>query len=435
MLLQTVIKFLIMPIMGVVPNNNDKKNIGSSLIDLEIIDCTFYTDNSIKQIKIGFIAAVPAFGFRTYEIIPEDGKPVQLTSSSHDTHFKNNEFEIQVNPENATIAISKNGKPYLENGNELLLEEELGDLYYHRENLGLLKSESGAGVKYGSFNPENFVATKGKVRSHIILDSKYYALRWPYRLTSKHKPLLYRHNFLDIRKEIIIYNDLSRIDFITHIHDRHPHSRIRVKFDISSSISNQNYWSGTQFGAIERKVNQFYYQDDSTNNSSNSADNNSNYARWNEKPTGIFPSLEWIDYSDRDQKGGVGLLHKGIPSHEIRDNSIYLTLLRSVVVLSSDGIMGPCIPTPDAAETRPYSFRYSLLPHENDWNEATIYRHGMEVNMSLIAIQAKNNKNDGNTSQLEEGKKNQGSQRYLPSLYSFLQIEPRNIVLRYSKKK
>jgi alpha-mannosidase len=415
-------------------NNNDKKNIGSSLIDLEIIDCTFYTDNSIKQIKIGFIAAVPAFGFRTYEIIPEDGKPVQLTSSSHDTHFKNNEFEIQVNPENATIAISKNGKPYLENGNELLLEEELGDLYYHRENLGLLKSESGAGVKYGSFNPENFVETKGKVRSHIILDSKYYALRWPYRLTSKHKPLLYRHNFLDIRKEIIIYNDLSRIDFITHIHDRHPHSRIRVKFDISSSISNQNYWSGTQFGAIERKVNQFYYQDDSTNNSSNSADNNSNYARWNEKPTGIFPSLEWIDYSDRDQKGGVGLLHKGIPSHEIRDNSIYLTLLRSVVVLSSDGIMGPCIPTPDAAETRPYSFRYSLLPHENDWNEATIYRHGMEVNMSLIAIQAKNNKNDGNTSQLEEGKKNQGSQRYLPSLYSFLQIEPRNIVLSTLKR-
>ena len=171
------------------------------------------------------------------------------------------------------------------------------------------------------------------MRTHIILDSKYYALRWPYRLTAKHKPLLYRHNFLDIRKEIIIYNDLARIDFITHIHDRHPHSRIRVKFDISSSISNQNYWSGTQFGAIERKVNQFYYQEDSTNNSSNSTDNNSNYARWNEKPTGIFPSLEWIDYSDRDQKGGVGLLHKGIPSHEIRDNSIYLTLLRSVVVL------------------------------------------------------------------------------------------------------
>jgi alpha-mannosidase len=417
-------------------NNYDKKN-SSTPIELEIIDCTYYTDNSIKQIKIGFIASVPAFGYRTYEIISEDGngKPVQLISSSHETHFKNNEFEIQVNPENATIAVSKNGKTFVKNGNELLLEEELGDLYYHRENLGLLKSESGAGVKYGSFRPENFVATKGKVRSHIILDSKYYALRWPYRLTSKHKALLYRHNFLDIRKEIVIYNNLARIDFITHIHDRHPHSRIRVKFDISSSISNINYWSGTQFGAVERKVNQFYHQEGSVkNNSDTSNDNSSNSTEWTEKPTGIYPSLEWIDYSDRDQKGGVSLLHRGIPSHEIRDNSIYLTLLRSVVVLSSDGIMGPCIPTPDAAETRPYSFRYSLLPHENSWTEAATYRHGMEVNMSLIAIQARSNKNDSNTSQTESGKRNQSSQTYLPSLHSFLQIEPKNIVLSTLKR-
>src|SRR5215216_385429 len=419
-------------------NSCGKKSSGSELIDLEIIDCIFYPDNSIKQIKFGFIATVPAFGFRTFEIIPEDGKPIQSNSSSlHETYFKNNEFEVQVNPENATISVSRNGKLYIKNGNELLLEEELGDLYYHRENLGLLKSESGAGVKYGSFKPENFVVKKGKLRSHIILDSKYYALRWPYRLTSKLKPLLYRHNFLDIQKEIIIYNDLARIDFITHLHDRHPHSRIRVKFDISSSISNQNYWSGTQFGAIERKVDQFYYNEDSVKNNSNtlndSWDSNSNKTNWSEKPTGTFPSLEWIDYSDKDQKGGVSLLQRGIPSHEIRDNSIYLTLLRSVVVLSSDGIMGPCIPTPDAAETRPYTFRYSLLPHEDGWNEAATYRHGMEVNMSLTAIQVKNNKNNRNSNnpnQSEEGKKNQNSQRrHLPNTYSFLQIYPKNIVL------
>jgi alpha-mannosidase len=144
--------------------------------------------------------------------------------------------------------------------------------------------------------------------------------------------------------------------------------------------------------------------------------------------------LEWIDYSDKDQKGGVSVLHKGIPSHEIRDNSIYLTLLRSVVVLSSDGIMGPCIPTPDAAETRPYTFNYSILPHEDSWNEAATYRHGIEVNMSLIAIQINNNKNNkniidaANESEKEENNQN-GRRKYLPSTYSFLQIDPKNIVL------
>jgi alpha-mannosidase len=39
------------------------------------------------------------------------------------------------------------------------------------------------------------------------------------------------------------------------------------------------------------------------------------------------------------------------------------------MVLSSDGVMGPCIPTPDAAEMRPYSFKYSVLAHDNSWRE------------------------------------------------------------------
>lgn len=40
---------------------------------------------------------------------------------------------MQVNPENAIITVTKNGRSYVKSGNELLLEEELGDLYYHRE--------------------------------------------------------------------------------------------------------------------------------------------------------------------------------------------------------------------------------------------------------------------------------------------------------------
>jgi alpha-mannosidase len=79
-------------------------------------------------------------------------------------------------------------------------------------------------------------------------------------------------------------------------------------------------------------------------------------------------------------------MHRGIPSHEVRDNSIYLTLLRSIMVLSADGIMGPCVPTPDAAEMIPYTFRYSVLPHEESWRESGTCRRAMEFNMPLIAI-------------------------------------------------
>lgn len=398
----------------------------SDLIPVDILDQSFYDDGSIKNIRIGFITTVPALGFKTFEVIEAEDLDSQGMNESHITHtttFSNNEFEVKVDPDNAVVTVSKDDKVYFR-GNELLLEEELGDLYYHRANLGLLKSETGEGVKYGSFKCDSIEVNKGKLRSYITFKSKYYALRWPYRLTDKLKPVLYRQDYIDIRKEIIIYNQLPRIDFVSHIYDRHPHSRIRVKFD-TSVTGTDTYWAGTQFGAVKRRTNSFYAS--------------KNVKNWIEKPSGIFPSLEWIDYSDENH--GVSILHTGIPSHEVRDGSIYLTLLRSVMVLSSDGIMGPCIPTPDAAEMRPYSFKYSVLAHDNSWREACSYRRAMEVNMPLISVQVDDtNFNDNKydyTPQLRDQNSanstntitcNQNENDQL-DCFSFLELEPENILL------
>jgi alpha-mannosidase len=147
----------------------------------------------------------------------------------------------------------------------------------------------------------------------------------------------------------------------------------------------------------------------------------------------VFPSLEWIDYSiknDSNKTVGIGLLHQGLPSHEIRDGSIYLTLLRSIVLLSSDGIMGPCIPTPDAAEVKPYTFKYSILPHENDWSEDLIYQHGSEINMSLIPIQIKKSNERKNNNIAEN---NENTFKILDDSKSFLEISESNVILSTMK--
>jgi hypothetical protein len=443
------------------------------IVDIEIMDLAFYpNDNSIKRVKIGFIADIPALGYRTYEVFKSDINsskdpyiPVSTSTEkvptaatkitkSHHTLFQNSEFTVEVDPETAVFTISKDGKQYVR-GNEIYLEEEIGDLYYHRENLGLLKSELGEGIKYGSFKPENFQVVTGKIRTHITFNSKYFAFRWPYRLRDKLKPSIYRHDFIDIKKEIFIYKDSPRIDLITHIYDRHPHSRIRVKFDTglqqrssnpegSTSLSNNYYyWSGTQFGAIKRPTNLCYH-------SSKNPDIIAKEEEWAERPTGIFPSSEWIDYSGGENENrGVSILHQGIPSHEVKDSSIYLTLLRSVEILSSDGIMGPCIPTPDATEMRPYIFRYSVLPHDGSWIDVASYRHGMELNMPLIALQMKASSDNiiqhsqdhlqgvsyGSDEekgvQVKDQNTDIGREKHVlkPSSFSFLEIEPKNIVL------
>jgi alpha-mannosidase len=396
--------------------NNDSINEDKNGIDIEIIECSPYPDGSIQTVKIGFIAEVPALGYKLYRIVPGENAPSERILS-HSTTFKNgNNFDISIDPENGLLSVSKDGKDYFK-GNEILLEVELGDLYYHRDNLGLLKSETGEGVKYGSFKCDSFGVLEGKLTYHITLKSKYYALRWPYRLTHKLKPILYRHNFVDIVKEIIVYKSLDRIDFVTHIFDRHPHSRLRVRF--RTPCSSNDYWCGTQFGAIRRKTNLYY---------------NKNESGWIERPSGVFPSLDWIDYSGNEEekecaKIGISVMHRGIPSHEVRDNSIYLTLLRSIMVLSADGIMGPCVPTPDAAEMIPYTFSYSVLPHEEGWRESGTYKRAMEFNMPLAAIHLGGSEVSQRAIReniIDNDVSNDRLQNYQ---HSFLEIQPRNVML------
>ena len=396
--------------------NKDSINEEENRIDIEIIECFPYPDGSIQTVKIGFIAEIPALGYKLYRIVHGESTPSGRILS-HSTTFRNgSNFDVSIDPENGLLSVSKDGKDYFK-GNEILLEEELGDLYYHRDNLGLLKSETGEGVKYGSFKCDSFSVLEGKLTYHITLKSKYYALRWPYRLTHKLKPILYRHNFVDIEKEIVVYKSLDRIDFVTHIYDRHPHSRLRVRFRTPCSFD--DYWCGTQFGAIRRKANLYY---------------NKNESGWIESPSGVFPSLDWIDYSGNEEKKecariGISILHRGIPSHEVRDDSIYLTLLRSIMVLSADGIMGPCIPTPDAAEMIPYTFRYSVPPHEEGWKESGTYRRAMEFNMPLIATHLARTEVSQHAIQENNFDSEVSADRLQNYQHSFLVIRPKNVIL------
>ena len=373
---------------------------GGETFEIDVLHYSFYTDNSIKNVTIGFMAKVPALGFRTFELI--SGDTIEMTTAiSRDTSYSTSNFEVKVDPETGIIHVQQGGEELFA-GNELRLEEELGDLYYHKDTLGLMKSETGKGIKYGAFKSEGFEVENGKRRNVIRFKSKYYALRWPYRLTEKFKPLIYRHNFVDVEKEIIIYQDIDRIDFLTRIDDRHPHSRIRVQFDTAVGRG-ENYWCGTQFGAIRRKADLYYKKD---------------AKGWKEKPSGVFPSFEWIDCSDSNSSKGISLLHCGTPSHEVRDGKLYLTLLRSIVLLSGDGIMGPCIPTPNANEMGLQTFRYSIVPHMKSWRETETYRRAAEINMPLAALHVIEDEGDDR------------SERMIQEFnHSFLKIEPRNIFL------
>jgi alpha-mannosidase len=370
-------------------------------IEAEVLECTRYADGSYQTVKIGFVATVPALGYRTYKIMSRN--PGRLTPKIRikGNRIHNQFFNVKVDPSNGLIEVLQDGKSVVK-GNELVLEEEIGDLYYHRQHLEeSFKTERDEGVKYGKFRMNSFKINRTPLRSIIDIESDYFSLRWPYRLVEKFRPLLWRHKFISIAKKIIIYEDIPRIDFLTMINNRHPQVRIRAKF--STDIDSAEYQSETQFGVVGRPVDQYHFHPQE---------------QWEEEPCGIYPALNWIDYSD-DEKG-VTLINKGLPAHEVRDRELYLTLLRSVLMLSSDGETGPAIPTPDAQEFKTYYFEYSLFPHSKGWKEANSFMPAYEFNHNLIGFQ------------LPAGTRKKI--RTLPSHLSFVELKPENLVLTTLKK-
>jgi alpha-mannosidase len=341
---------------------------GDEEIDVSLLRFSKYADGSFSSALVGFVAHVPAMGYRVYQIARKN-PGVKRTSNlkTKGNAIENRFFKLGYDLETGLLEVFQNGQKIC-GGNELTVEEEVGDLYYHRETLGTpIRTESGKGVKYGSFRVENFRVDQSPLRTVINVKTDYYSLRWPYRLTEKLKPLIWRHRYVRFRKQIVVYRDLPRIDFVTHVDDQHPRDRLRVKFD--TQIRNQEYTCETQFGAVDRKTDLYYFKPEG----------------WVEQPSGVFPSLNWVDYSD--EKKGVALINRGNPENEVRDGSVYLTLLRAVSMLSTDGMAGPAIPVPDARELREYTFRYSIYPHQGDWRKAKSYKQGHEFNNDLVPIQ------------------------------------------------
>ena len=128
---------------------------------------------------------------------------------------------------------------------------------------------------------------------------------------------------------------------------------------------------------------------------------------WREPPSGCHPHLGFVDVSDGQD--GLALLDVGIPQYEVRDDAnrtLVLTIMRCFA--QKNTVRRAEYPDQPGSQCLiPQEFRYALVPHAGDWEQAGLLAETYSFLLPLRAAQV--------------GRNTKGT---LPRTLGFFQVKP-----------
>lgn len=152
----------------------------------------------------------------------------------------------------------------------------------------------------------------------------------------------------EIEQRIVLWAHSRRIDFETRVEWHETKKMLKVAFPVDVHANTARF--EIQYGSVDRP---------------NHWNTSWDFARLE------VPAQKWVDLSQPDY--GVSLLNDCKYGHDVHENVLRLTLLRS-----------PKEPDPEA-DMGEHFFTYSLLPHSGDWRDGETVRRAYELNVPMIA--------------------------------------------------
>ena len=323
------------------------------------------------QQQIIFVAeGVPPIGYKMYELRKQSPtlKASKLATSGRS--IENHSFRVEIDPVSGwvkSVFDKRNGREVLKgNGNELQL---LAD--YPRAwdawNIGL------TGEQYPSKLRRVDVIETGPVRGVLRLQREYLKPGTKKDFPTEDFPSTF------FTQDIILYDGIDRIDFKTDVDWWEEKTMLKVAFPLAVSDTAATY--EIPYGTIRRST---QLRDS-----------------WDRAKVEV-PAYRWADLSQSDY--GVSLLNNSKYGHDIKGNTIRLSLLRS-----------PKWPDPTADRGK-HTIEYALYPHKGSWKEGMTVRRAAEYNNPLLCILTDTHK---------------GS---LAGSRSFVSLSPSNLMLTTIKK-
>jgi alpha-mannosidase len=313
---------------------------------------------------------VPSLGYKLFELRQQLPRQHPTTLSITPSSIENEFFRIEVDRETGWLKSIVDKR----NGRELLVGPG--------NELHLLADYPKAwdawnigltGVKYPSKFRKAEIVEEGPARAVLRLYRDYLKPGVQKEYPTEEFPSSF------FTQEIILYAGVDQIYFKTDVDWWEEKTMLKVAFPLTVSDTVATY--EIPYGTIRRST--------QLRNS------------W-EKAKVEVPAQRWADLSQNDY--GVSLLNKAKYGYDIKGDTIRLSLLRS-----------PKWPDPTADRGK-HSIDYALYPHAKRWTEANTVRRGYEYNNPLLAVVTN------------------GHNGQLPESYSFINLEPENLVLTTVKK-
>ena len=324
-------------------------------------------DGGLNTATIAFIAHdVPAMGYAIYHVLPifpgappatprteEAAVPGQYSATTRNDFgtLENEFYKATVNlwtGEMTSLVLKKNQWEVLSKpGNIVAKEEDRGDFW---ELYGTLAGDRLTTEKrlIGLPRPDatqwsnNYIGGGAEVSPGPVFTE----------FESSHP---FGKNQFETR--VRMYPGIQRIDIHTEIVNAEPSVRYRVLFP--TTIHDGTNTQEIAFGAVERPLHQ------------------------------EFPAQSWADYSSSGR--GLTILNRGLPGNNVTDDTMMVSLLRSTrleVYGADDSGFDPA----KASESdtalelgKRIAHDYALVPHTGTWQDAQVYRAGLEFNNPLVA--------------------------------------------------
>jgi alpha-mannosidase len=346
------------------------------------IPCQLLTRGKYDRELLFIARDIPSLGYRTYEIRRQKPGAIGSVLTAADWQIASDMFSVTVDPSTgwiSSIKVTASGRELLSGpGNQLQLLEDL-PTEYDAWNIGW------TGVQFPTKFRSGRVIEQGPVRTVLRLERDYLKPGRKKEFPTEDFPTSF------FTQDIILYDGLDRIDFVTRADWWEDRTMLKVAFPLSITDTVATY--EIPYGTIRRST--------QLRNS------------W-EKAKVEVPASRWADVSNDDF--GVSLLNAAKYGYDVKGNTLRLSLLRS-----------PKSPDP-MADRGKHTMVYALYPHKGRWESAQTLRRGYELNTPLIAFRA------GKAVSPAESRVAGRMKGALPSRSSFVRLSPEPLVLTSIKK-